>query len=71
MKVQFVKVEKLLNHAHENELTIHLDGKCYWVKKNEYGWELKGRKTESTSIPFWSLKDGSFYEEYKDIEIDL
>ena len=47
-----------------------LDGKDYWVKRDEpyKCWCLEGRKCPWTQVYDEDLEDGSFYERFETIE---
>ena len=46
MDTKFVKVEAVFAHAAEHHNTVMLDGKDYWVKRDDTYkcWNLEGRK---------------------------
>ena len=70
MNTKFVKVEAVFAHAAEHHETVMLDGKDYWVKRDEEYkcWDLKGRKCPSTCVYDEDLEDGSFYKRFEIIE---
>ena len=70
MDTKFVKVEAVFAHAAEHHETVMLDGKDYWVKRDEIYkcWDLEGRKCPSTHVYDEDLEDGSFYERFETIE---
>ena len=70
MDTKFVKVEAVFAHAAERHETVMLDGKDYWVKRDEAYkcWDLEGRKCPSTHVYDEDLEDD--YDEDEDDEYD-
>ena len=70
MDTKFVKVEAVFAHAAEHHKTVMLDGKDYWVKRDETHkcWDLDGRKCPWATVYDEDLEDGSFYKRFETIE---
>ena len=70
MNTKFVNVKAVFAHAAEHHNTVMLDGKDYWVKRDEACkcWDLDGCKCPSRYVYDEDLEDGSFYEKFETIE---
>ena len=70
MNTKFVDIQAVFSHAAEHHHTVMLDGKDYWVKRDEpyKCWELEARKCPWTTVYDEDLEDGSFYEKFETIE---
>ena len=70
MDTKFVDVQAVFAHAAEHHHTVMLDGKDYWVERDEAykSWDLKGRKCPSTYVYDEDFENGSFYKRFEIIE---
>jgi hypothetical protein len=70
MDTKFVKVQEVFAHAEEHHHTVMLDGKEYWVKRDEpyKSWCLEGRKCAWAQVYDEDFEDGSFYKRFETIE---
>ena len=70
MDTKFVNARAVFAHAAEHHRTVMLDGKDYWVKRDDAYkcWNLEGRKCPWTQVYDEDLEDGSFYKRFEIIE---
>ena len=70
MDIKFVDIQAVFAHAAEHHHTVMLDGKDYWVKRDEAYkcWNLEGRKCPWATVYDEDLEDGSFYKRFEIIE---
>ena len=70
MDTKFVDIQAVFADAEKRHLTVMLDGKDYWVKRDEpyKCWCLEGRNCPWTQVYDEDLEDGSFYKRFETIE---
>ena len=70
MDTKFVDVQAVFADAEKRHLIVMLDGKDYWVKRDETHkcWDLEGRKCPWATVYDEDLEDGSFYERFEVME---
>jgi hypothetical protein len=70
MNTKFVNVQAVFADAEKRHLTVMLDGKDYWVKRDEAYkcWNLDGRKCPWATVYDEDFEDGSFYKRFEMIE---